>query len=158
MNAFISYSISENEQYILTLLAQKLGENGITLVTSYNQSGLGDFQAASDIKSAALFIGLITDSGRSARTERVFSEFQLANLHNKPAIFLVERNVTVAPWVNSYPNTIRFDRRYPNQAIEEVRNRISNSQTPQPNANAAAWLLGGLGVLALLSLLSQKDS
>lgn len=156
MNAFISYSISENEQYILTLLAQKLAENGITLVTSYNQSDSVDFQAESDIKNAALFIGLVTDSGRFAKTGRVFSEFRLANLHNKPAIFLIEKSVAVAPWVNTYPNTIKFDRHYPDQAIEQVRNRISISQTPQPNANAAAWLLGGIGVLALLSWLSEK--
>lgn len=157
MNAFISYSIGNNEQYILNLLAQKLGETGLTLVTSYNQSDSVDWQAMNDIKNSALFIGLITKSGRQAKTGRVYQEFKQANLYSKPAILLIEDNVPVAPWISSYQNTIRFNRYFPGQAVEEVKNRISTSQTPQPNSNAAAWILGGLGVLALLSWLSEKE-
>jgi hypothetical protein len=40
MNAFISYSIHPNEQYLLTLLAQKLSERGLSFVTSYTQGTL----------------------------------------------------------------------------------------------------------------------
>jgi len=157
MNAFISYSIGAHEQYILNLLAQKLGETGLTLVTSYNQSIWVDTQTSNDIKNSALFIGLITSAGPLARTGRVYSEFKLANLHNKPAIFLIEDTVEVAPWVNMYENTVRFNRHYPYQAIEQVKQKIATSQTPQPNSNAAAWILGGLGILALLSWLSEKE-
>ncbi|MFL6335353.1 MAG: hypothetical protein ACJ754_18730 [Pyrinomonadaceae bacterium] len=157
MNAFISYSIGAHEQYILNLLAQKLGETGLTLVTSYNQSNWVDPQTSNDIKNAALFIGLITSAGPLGRTGRVYSEFKLANLHNKPAIFLIEDTVEVAPWVGMYENTVRFNRHYPYQAIEQVRQKIAISQTPQPNSNGAAWILGGLGILALLSWLSEKD-
>jgi hypothetical protein len=157
MNAFISYSIGVNEQYILNLLAQKLGEAGLSLVTSYNQSDYVDPQTSNDIKNSALFIGLITKSGRLARTLRVYQEFKLANLHNKPAILLIEDTVDVAPWVSMYQNTIRFNRLYPNQAIEQVKGKIATAQIPQPNANAAAWILGGLGILAILSWLSEKE-
>jgi len=157
MNAFISYSISENEQYILSLLAQKVSETGLTLVTSYNQSDSVDFQTANDIKTSALFIGLITSSGRLAKTARVYSEFKQANLFSRPAILLIEDTITVAPWISSYQNTIRFNRYFINQAIEEVKNKIRTSQIPQPNNNAAAWVLGGIAVIALLSLLSEKE-
>lgn len=157
MNAFISYSIGAYEQYILNLFAQKLSEIGLTLVTSYNQSNLVDTQTANDIKNSALFIGLITSAGPLGRTGRVYSEFKLAKLHNKPAILLIEDTVAVASWVNMYENTVRFNRYFPHQAMEQVKQKIAASQTPQPNSNAAAWILGGIGILALLSLLSEKE-
>jgi hypothetical protein len=155
MIAFISYSIGEDEQYILSLLAQKLKEQGFNLVTSYNQSDFIDTQAVNAIKNAALFIGLITKSGRLPKAGRVYSEFKQANLYSKPAIFLIEDTVSVAPWISNYQNSIRFNRYRINEAIEQVRNKITSSQSPQSNSNAAAWLLGGIGVLALLSWLSE---
>lgn len=155
MNAFISYSINDNEQYILNLLAQKVSEAGLTLVASYNQSDSVDFQAANDIKNSALFIGLITESGRLAKTSRVYSEFKQANLFGKPAIFLIENKVPVTPWVNMYQNTIRFNRHNIGHAIQEVKNKIDNSQIQQ--TDAAAWILGGVAALALLALLSDKN-
>jgi len=155
VNAFISYSIGPHEQYILNLLAQKMAERGLSLVTSYNQSDWVDSQTPNDIKNSALFIGLITKAGPLGRTGRVFSEFKLANLHNKPAIFLIEDAVSVAPWVGMYENTIRFNRHFPEQAMSMVHGKISASQNAQTNSNAAAWILGGLGVLALLSWLSE---
>ena len=155
MIAFISYSIGEDEQYILSLLAQKLKEQDFNLVTSYNQSDYIDPQAVNAIKNAALFIGLITESGRLPKAGRVYSEFEQANLYSKPAIFLIEDTVPVAPWINNYQNTIRFNRYRISEAIEQVRNKIATSQSLQPNSSAAAWILGGLGVLALLSWLSE---
>jgi hypothetical protein len=159
MNAFISYSIGENEEYFLTLLAQKLAGNSITLVTSYNQSDFPDFQTVNDIKNCAFFIGLITTSGRPPRTERVYQELGHANQYHKLAILLVEDTVNVDPWVTNHPNTFRFNRHNPHNAIETVDARIKLSQSAglqQNGSNAAAWILGGIAALALLSLLSEK--
>lgn len=155
MNAFISYSISDNEEYILTLLSQKLAEAGLTLVTSYNQSDWPDPQTANEIKNSAVFIGLMTGSGSLGRRSRVYSEFKQAHMFSRPAILLIEDTVDVGLWENSYHDTIRFNRFSINNASEEVKRRIGTSQGGQPNQNAAAWLLGGLAVLALLSLLSS---
>lgn len=157
MNAFISYSIADNQQYILNLLAQKLAEKGLTLVTSTNQSDYADFQVSNEIRNCALFIGLITKAGRSSKTSRVYSEFQMAHRYSKPAIYLIEDNVDVAPWINNYQNTIRFNRFFINQAIQQVKDRIYNPQTSESNSNAAAWVLGGVAVLGLLSWLSDKE-
>src|SRR5262245_35278882 len=98
MNAFISYSISDDEQYILSLLSQKVAEAGLTLVTSYNQSDRTDAQASNDIKNSALFIGLMTASGSIGRRSRVYSEFKLAHLFNRPAILLIEDILPVSIW------------------------------------------------------------
>lgn len=157
MNAFISYSMGENEQYILNLLAQKLEQTGLTLVTNYNQSNYDDFQIANYIRNSALFIGLITSGGPTTKTRRVYQEFKQSTLNRKPAIFLIEDTVSVEPWIEGYQNTVRFNRYYPDQAMEEVRNRIRSSQTTPAGNNAAAWVLGGLGVLALLSWLSEEN-
>jgi hypothetical protein len=157
MNAFISYSISEDEQYILTLLSQKVAEAGLTLVTSYDQSQWPDAQTANEIKNSAVFIGLMTVSGSLGKRSRVYSEFKQANLFNRPAILLIEDTVPVGLWEDNYHNTIRFNRYYINQAIDEVKTRINTSQSLQPNQNAAAWILGGIAVIALLSLLSSDN-
>ncbi len=156
MNAFISYSIGDNEEYILTLLSQKVAEAGLTLVTSYNQSDWPDPQTANDIKNSALFIGLMTNSGNLGRRSRVYSEFKQANLFGRPAILLIEDTVPLGMWETSYHNTIIFNRYSINDAIEKVKERIGSSQA-QPNQNAAAWILGGLAVIALLSLLSSEN-
>jgi len=155
MNAFISYSIAPNEQYILTLLSQKVSEIGLTLVTSYDQGDWPNTQATDEIKNAAVFIGLMTSSGRLGKRNRVYSEFKQANMFNRPVILLIEDNIPTL-WEGHYPNTIRFNRLNVGQTVEEVNNRIRISQQEIPQApNAAAWLLAGIGVLALLSLLSS---
>lgn len=157
MNAFISYSISENEQYILTLLAQKVAELGLTLVTSYNQSDWPDAQTANEIKNSSVFIGLMTASGSLGKRSRVHSEFKQANIFTRPAILLIEDSVPVL-WEDSYHNTIRFNRLSIRQTIEEVNNRIrASQQQPPTNSNTTAWILGGLAVVALLSLLSSEN-
>jgi len=155
MNAFISYSIGDNEQYILSLLAQKLRENGINLVTSYNQTDTIDWQTMNEIKNATFFIGLITKTGRPKKTARVIQELEQTKQYSKPWIILIENSVPINPWVIGNENTIRFNRYFPHQAIEQVNQRIKASKA-QPNPDAAAWILGGIGILALLSWLSEE--
>jgi hypothetical protein len=157
MIAFISYSISDSEQYVLTLLAQKLREKGFSVTSNYKQSSqFPDFQTINAIKNADLFIGLVTNSGNS--TVRVYNELQQAFLHNKPTIFLAEETVDLVPNINNYPNTIKFNRYYPNLAIDEVNRRIHLSQTQPQQDNTLAWLIGGgIAAVALISLLSDKE-
>ena len=157
MIAFISYSISEAEQYILTLLAQKLREKGFALTTGYNQFNYVDLQTVNEISNAHLFIGLVAYPGSNA--ERVYQQFNQALLHNKPSILLIEDIVKVPSGIKSFPNIVRFNRRSPHIAVEEVKNRIKVSQNyeaQQQNGNAAAWILGGIAALALLSLLTSE--
>jgi hypothetical protein len=159
MNVFISYSIRDTEQYILSLLAQRIAESGLTLVTSLDQSDyLGSLssQVSNEIRNSVLFIGLITKSARELKTARVFSEFKQANLHGKPSLFLIEEGVEVAPWVRTYQNTIWFNRFNIRNSIDVANQRIKNAQSKAQQDNAAAWILGGVAVLALLALLSDE--
>jgi hypothetical protein len=155
MNAFISYSIAENEQFILNLLAQKIAEANLTLVTSYEQGDWPDPQSSDQIRNAAVFIGLITRSGRLAKRNRVYSDFKQAHAMNRPAILLIEQGIPTF-WEQHYHNTIFFNRYSINESIEEVKRRIHASQAQSAQKpDAAAWLLAGVGILALLSLLSS---
>ena len=158
MIAFISDSIGDSEQYVLTLLAQKLREKGFSVTSNYKQSSqFPDFQTITAIKSSDLFIGLVAASGNMTSTARVYNELNQAFLHNKPTIFLAEESVNLAPHINSYPNTIRFNRYYPNLAIDEVNRRIKFSQTQPQQDNTLAWLIGGgIAAVALISLLSDE--
>jgi len=158
MNAFISYSIADHEQYILTLLSQKVAELGMTLVTSYDQGDYSNPDNTNDIKNSVLFIGLITREGRLTKMSRVYSEFREAQLLKKPSLLLVEDTAAVNIPADSYYNTISFNRLNILQTIQDVQNRIRTSQlNPPPTSNAAAWVIGGLAALALLKLLSTEN-
>ena len=156
MNAFISYSISENEQYILTLLAQKLQEKGISLTTSYNHYRYFDWQIQNEIINSHFFIGLIAYPGSDS--DKVYRQLNQARQYNKPSILLIENVLNVPAELANFPNIVKFDRMFPHGALEEVKNRMKTSQTPeiiQPSNDTAAWVLGGLAALALIALLSS---
>jgi len=155
MIAFISYSLNESEKYVVTLLAQKLREKGFSLTSGFSQSpSFVDFQTENEIKNSSLFIGLVTSSGRN-NFPKVYSELHKALTYNKPAILLVEDTVKLDSGLANFPNLIRFNRYYPDIAMEEVKNRIQTSKTVQQD-NSLAWILGGAAALALISYLSSE--
>ncbi len=153
MQAFLSYSIAESEQYVLTLLANKLSERGFSITANYKETF--DSLAELQIKSSTLFIGVIARAGK--KIDRVSQEIQFAIRQKKPMILLIEENIKVADWVENFPNTIKFNRKFPNRAIEEVNQRIQTSQRQQPQQdNTLAWILGGVAALFLISSLSSE--
>jgi hypothetical protein len=152
MQAFLSYSIAESDQYVLTLLAKKLRERGFSVVSNYKE--VIDSLSKLQIGDSTLFIGIIAKKGKDL--ERVNQEIQFAIRKNKPMILLVEDNIKVADWVENFPNTIKFNRFYPNLAIEEVNQRIQLSQQQPQQDNTLPWILGGVAALALISLLSSE--
>jgi hypothetical protein len=159
MNAYISYSISENEQYILTLLAQKLQEKDISLTASYNHYRYMDWQIHNAIMTSHFFIGLVAYSGRQA--DRVYRDLDLALQYNKPSILLIEDTLGIPSHLATFPNVVRFNRNRAWIAIDEVKSRMKTSQTPeitQPSNDAAAWVLGGIAALALISLLASDKN
>jgi hypothetical protein len=57
----------------------------------------------------------------------VYADFKQAHVLNRPAILLIEDNIPTF-WEHNYHNTIRFNRHNINQSIDEVNQRIRNSQ------------------------------
>lgn len=162
MRAFISYSLNDSEQFVLSILAHKLKEQGFIVSSSYNlSSSLIDFQTYSQLNKSTLFIGIITGSGMDIN--RVYSEWQVALQRRIPAILLIEDVVAISQELQNHPNIVRFNKLSPEVSIEAVRQKISASSqvsiptNEQSNDNKAAWLLGGLAVLLLIGLLSKED-
>lgn len=154
MRAFLSYSLNDSNQYILTILARKLNENGFYVSTPHNV-----YDINYEIKRANLLIGIVTQNGNA--NDSVFQEWDFAIKNRVPSILLIEDNIKLKG--NLYhPNIIYFNRFSPDRAIHEIQNRIESYNPPkitqkQNNENALAWILGGVTAIALIKLLSEKN-
>ncbi|MDI9312791.1 MAG: hypothetical protein QM535_21455 [Limnohabitans sp.] len=159
MKAFISYSLNDSEQYILTILSRKLREQGFSIVSNYKvYDNSLDFETSSQLSNSNLFIGIITKTGHS--NNQVFAEWNVAIKRKIPALLLVEDSVDIAPPLKTNRNVLLFNRFRPEIAIEKIRTNIStNNQVPvnntKQNDSTAAWILGGLAALAIVGLLAK---
>lgn len=155
MKVFISYSLNDTEQYILSILAKKLKEQGYVISTGYNlMPGFQNNQNLSQIDASHLFIGILSGYGNAKLN--VVQEWQHAKSKKIPALLLVENNIVLTPQSGADANVIRFDRNNPEPSIETVRNKINLSRVPAQDNNDNAWLFGGLAILALIGLLSSN--
>ena len=159
MIAFISYSIHDSEQFVLTLLADNLSERGFSLTSHFPiraSQSINDRIASMKIRGASLYIGVITASGLNQAM--VIEEYSLAVSMKVPALLLVEETVKLPAKVGNY-NVIFFNRKDPKKAIEKINANIENigntiSQDKNNPTNAAAWLFGGAALIGLVNHLS----
>jgi hypothetical protein len=162
MRAYISYSLNDSEQYVLSILANILSEEGFLVSSGYNtvrQGGQFDLIDFNQINQSNLFIGIITDTG--TENQWVLKEWGLASRIKIPAILLIEENVRIQGVLLNILNIVRFNRSRPEAAIKTVKQKIDQSKllyaNPQKNNNnAVAWVLGGIAAIALISLLSDE--
>ncbi len=152
MKAFLSYSLNDSEQYVLSILVKKLNEQGFIVSSSYDNYSFIGFEQFNQINSSNLFIGVITATSREY--ERVINEWEAAVKRKVPALLLVDNAVTVHAPYSTNPNIIRFDKYNPDPSIETVKKKIAQSRETSQD-NSTAWALGGLAVLALIALLSN---
>lgn len=153
MKAFISYSVTDNNELVLTLLSSKLRERHFAVTTSQNfYTNTLDLNTMSEISSSTLFIGLITGTG--VERNRVLEEWRYAGQRNVPNVLLVEDTVPVDQ--NFAGNYIRFNRRNPQMAIEEINRRMqpAGANTISNSDEIVPWILGGAALIAILALLS----
>lgn len=154
MRTFISYSINDTDQYLLTLLSSELYKKGVT-ITQSNDFHL-DMSSLTkvNINKSNLFIGIITGYGQEK--DRVLKEWRLANVSNIPSILLIENTVPIDPnFTNPY---IIFDRNYPQNAINQLNQKITELKKEiDKNPNALPWILGGAALLAIFGLLSSDE-
>lgn len=149
MKAFLSYSLNDSQQYILTILARKLNEGGFYVNTPSTVYAIDN-----EIIRSNLFIGILSSTGDS--NENVINEWNFSIENKIPSILLVEDNIPMNHRL-SHPNIIYFNRFASNNAVKIVQDRIKqfNSTVAQNNENALAWVLGGVAVIALIKLLSE---
>lgn len=154
MKVFISYSINDNDQYLLTLLVTKLREKFHIVSTSQNfYSNVLDYNTQNEIMESHLFLGVLT--GQGLEKNRVQDEWRFAQSRNVPTILLIEDSVQVNRNFNG--DYIIFNRYNPQDAIDIINYKM-NPPVVKNNSSeeAMGWLLGGAAVLAILALLSGK--
>ncbi|MCB0538849.1 MAG: hypothetical protein KDE33_15150 [Bacteroidetes bacterium] len=154
MRAFLSYSLNDQDQFILTLLASELRKKNFQIFQSNDFNTEMSSLTKVNINKAQLFIGIITGDGYE--TKRVQKEWRLAKVANVPSILLVEDTVPVDP--NFKFPYIVFNRHNPHNAIESL-NKKMNAQKKKSteDSNAWAWVLGGAALLAIIGLLSKDE-
>jgi hypothetical protein len=154
MKAFVSYSVTDNNEFLLTLLSSKLREKKFIVTTSQNfYSKIIDYNTISEIASSHLFVGVITGTGNERN--RVLEEWNCADKHNVPNLLLIEDTVQVHKQFKG--NYIRFNRNRPQSAIDEINRRMTPSQpsTSKSSDDIVPWVLGGAALLAIIGLLSK---
>ena len=158
--AFISYSMKDSEQYVLTLLSNLLREEGFQIDSSFDSLDYGTSIANTirrKISDSTLFIGVITQTGRN---KHVLDEWKQAGILRIPSLLLVEDTVPIQNSLGNQQNVLRFNRHYPEEALEKATGKIRKAQgrkTNQESDNVVGWVLGGLAILALIKLLSNDE-
>jgi hypothetical protein len=153
MKVFISYSINDKDQFILTLLSSELIKRGYQINQSidFKKDKISSLTKI-NISKSELFIGIITGSGFEQK--RIISEWRCARVGKIPAILLVESTVTVSE--NFKFKYIIFDRKNPQEAINLLNFEIQKQkQNKQKDINTLNWVLGGAAILLVLSLLDD---
>lgn len=157
MKAFLAYSLNDDEEYIITALAQLLSQQGF-----YVSNGSGkllneiDTITLQDINTSNLFIGIITVTGNY--NERVYQQWVHCQNRNIPAILFIEdRYTNLDPKLLTYRNVLRFNRNNPESAIDKIRARQSTPANPQTDLQEIMpYVLGGVALIALIALLSRN--
>jgi hypothetical protein len=160
MKAFISYSLLDSEEYIITLLAEELEEQGFYSETGpYKFNNTVDDETFFKIKSSHLFIGILmpTKAKSSAINQRVINEWEFAIARKIPSILLVEKSMMPNIQANQNANIVCFDKHQPDKAIEFVKKTMQEAQRPlkKDMNKAAAWIFGGLALIELIGFLAK---
>ena len=154
MKAFLSYSLNDSDQFILTLLAEELTSRGFSITQSNDFNTEMSLITKSNNHKSNFFIGLI--SGKGNEKNRVENEWRLAYDSKIPSVLIVEDTVTINNTFKSH--CIFFNRNNPDKAVQELSMKIqSMKKRVNDDSNAWAWILGGAALISLISLLNSNE-
>ncbi|MTI38274.1 hypothetical protein [Fulvivirga lutimaris] len=151
MRVFISHSIQDKDEYLLTLLSSELRSKGFSITLSDFMYPISSFTKI-NINKSQLFIGIVTSDGFDLT--RVLKERIHAETAGLPCILLVEDSIKQ---INPNIDGIIFNRYNPHDAIHQINQTLTNLQKTKAESNTWAWVLGGLALVALLNTLSDDD-
>ncbi len=154
MKVFVSYSFVDSELHLLTLLLEKLRNQGHIVETSNLYDNINQpyiMPTKNKIITSDYFIGIVTNNSNSIND--VVDEWSLANLSNIKNVLLVENGVRIDDLSLQF---IRFDRYNPKAAIDRLFQIQKSKNSGLDNALIGAGIV--LGIAALLSLLSDSDN
>ncbi|MPT36789.1 MAG: hypothetical protein E2604_17315 [Flavobacterium sp.] len=154
MKVFLSYSLNNNDQFILALLAGELTSRGFLITQSSDFNTEMSQITKNNINKSNFFIGLISGKGNEKR--RVEKEWRLADSANIPGVLIVEETIPIT--MNLKSHCIFFNRNNPYQTIQELNKKIENMKSNINNdSNARVWILGGAALISLISLLNKDE-
>jgi hypothetical protein len=161
MKVFVSYSFVDSELHLISLLLQKLRNEGHYVYTS----DLPDYSFHNNdeykISYSELFIGIITNSSQSV--DRVIYDYQRAQNYGIKTILIAEDLVDLRSIIFT-DRVIRFNRKNPQSAINQLFGipnapKLQPYQPPKKKDYTEEALLGAgilAGVAALIALISSK--
>jgi hypothetical protein len=163
MRAFISFSVNDSEQNIVSILSMKLQDQGYSTITNYTYSN-----SVVGVNKSHLFIGIITSNDNESN-KKVFDDWKYATAQNIPALLLVEKNKQIGLFENPFqqaeannPNFISFDRKNaePSVAIaqlriEEATKNIAKNEYQHNGTNWLAWMLAGVPAITVMNLFTK---
>ncbi|OIQ22188.1 MAG: hypothetical protein BM557_02090 [Flavobacterium sp. MedPE-SWcel] len=151
INVFLSYSLNDQDEYILSLLANELQNKGCSISQSSDFNEKLSPLTINSINNSQLVIGLVT--GKSMERQRVMNEWETA-LNSKIQTLLIVEDIVPIDSNFRHP-IISFSRNNPELAINKLEDEINKMESKKDKgSNAAAWIIGGAAVLGLISLLS----
>lgn len=152
MIAYISRSVSRDEDLLVSTLVWKLGELKFgTTSTDYN---IDDFTKWSriGIKKSNILIGFISEMGKIP--EKVIQEYSMALDVHTPVLVLIEDSISLPKGLNR-KNVIIFNRENPQAAIDEINEK---KHVYENNAvDTFAWLFGGEVLINVLEAMIKYE-
>lgn len=124
MKAFLSYSFRDSELFVVTLLLEKLRQNGFSVESSNRLDLFYYTNNKYKILGSDFFIGIVTNNSESINA--VVREWQIANEHNIKSILVIEEGVVVEE--SKSFQVIRFNRLHPEAAIDKL---LASTKTPR---------------------------
>lgn len=158
MKAFLSYSLNQDDLFLVSLLAEELQNAGVNSKGTISSSSSNeDIRAITNhsIRTCDLFIGILTGDGSNFQNEMVYHEWEIAINSNKSRIFLIEDTVNINPQFNE--QFLVFNRFNPNQVLIQLRNFVQQKEREIRNKNNLALLIGGAALIGLIGHLSNKE-
>ncbi len=152
MRAYLSYSISNNEHYLASILSSSLWNNGFSVDSTHGESE--EYLAYLKILNSNLFIGFLSANGDNL--DKVVYEHSVAVEKNIPSILLIEDEIHQLPTGFVNHNIIYFNRHNPQPAIDLITKNTKKKEN-KPN-NAFAWLFGGAIATGLLSSMNKSKA
>jgi hypothetical protein len=127
MRGFISFSITPQEQFIVSFLAGQLHDNGFKTDTNYRS-----FNATKSIDSSHIFLGIVSsDDNKTNQTTLEHWEYALST--NLPSILLVEKGLkgTFDAATNAILSTkgLWFDRKNPRPIVHLAQEKIEKAHS-----------------------------
>ena len=125
MRSFISFSITPQEQYIVSFLAGELEDNGFKTTTNVR-----NINVTKNIDSSHIFLGIIS-SDDNKTNDITLEHWQYALSTNLPSILLVEKSLkgrfdsALNPTLAS--KCLWFDKKNPKPIVHLVQEKIEKA-------------------------------